>query len=162
MKVTVFANELKLARKRLGLTQEEVCLKVGIAEIATLSRWENAKEMPSKDMFEKLYFLYDEDPYLDYLYLLSSSPSGRRILPFMEKRDIGNSVLLLQKEHTDINRVKDTMIEIACDGQIDEHEQASWEKSMKEVDELAVACMGLRFIKNKKPLQDGRLERAYI
>lgn len=160
MKSTTFAVELMIARKNKKLTQEQVCLKVDIAEPAMLSRWENAKEIPSENMFEKLQTLY-EDPYLDYLYL-RCTPSGRRVLPNIERRDLGNSVLLLQKEHTDINRVKDTMIEIACDGQIDEHEQANWEKSMKEVDELASACMALRFIQNKKPLQGCNLEKAYI
>lgn len=160
MKAIVFANELKLARKRLGLTQEQACVLIGISEVAVLSRWENGKEMPSDKVMDRIVEAYEDD-FLGYCYLKLCTRVGQRVLPDVVKRDLGSSLLVLQKEHMDINRVKDTMIEIACDGQIDEHEQDSWEKSMKEVDELAVACMGLRFIQNKKPLQCGNIEKAY-
>ena len=161
MKSTMFAVELMIARKNKKLTQEQVCFETGIAEPATLSRWENAKEIPSGEMFEKLQSLY-EDPYLDYLYLQECIPSGRRVLPIIERRDLGNSVLMLQKEHTDINKIKDTIIEIACDGQIDEHEKVSWEESMQEILELASACMRLRFIQTKKHPQGCSLVSAHI
>ncbi len=45
--------------------------------------------------------------YFGYLYLQQCTGIGRIVLPPIERRDLGNSVLLLQKEHTDINRVKD-------------------------------------------------------
>lgn len=161
MKSNLFAVELAVARKRLRLTQEEACCKIGVAETSNLSRWENGKDIPSMKVIEKIVNVYN-DPLLGYLYLQQCTVIGKMILPPIERRDLGNSVLLLQKEHTDINRIKDSMIDIACDGQIEAHEQEQWDIALKEINELASACIGLSFIQSKKPLQDGRLERATV
>lgn len=161
MQMNLFAVELMMARKKKRLTQEEACFQIGVADNATLSRWENGKDIPSIKVIEKIVDVYD-DPLLGYLYLQQCTGIGQMVLPTIERRDLGNSVLLLQKEHTDINRVKDAMIEIACDGQIDETEQEQWSMALKEISELASACIGLSFIQSKKPLQGGNLERAYV
>lgn len=161
MQTNLFAVELMMARKKKRLTQEEACFQIGVADSATLSRWENGKDIPSMKIIEKIVDVYD-DPLLGYLYLQQCTGIGRIVLPPIERRDLGNSVLLLQKEHTDINRVKDTMIEIACDGQIDSHEQEQWSMALKEISELASACMGLSFMQMKKPLQCGNIEKAYV
>ena len=161
MKANTFAGELTLARKRRGLTQEQVCFSVGISDPATLSRWENGREIPSIGIADKLAEIY-EDNILGYLYLQQCTPIGRRVLPNIVRRDIGNSVLLLQKEHTDLNKIKDVLIDIACDGVIQKEEEEDWNNSLKEIMELASACIGLTLSQNKKPLQDGGLERACV
>lgn len=160
MKAVIFANELKLARKRKGLTQDQACALIGISEASVLSRWENGKEIPSDEVMDRIVEAYEDD-FLGYFYIRLCTRIGRRVLPDVIRRDLGSSLLVLQKEHADINRIKDDLIKIACDGEIDKEEQERWNGSIKEVDELASACIGLSLTKRKSPSQDGHLGRAF-
>ncbi|MHC1749435.1 MAG: helix-turn-helix domain-containing protein [Cellulosilyticaceae bacterium] len=161
MKTNSFAVELWMARKSKRLTQEEACFMIGASEPATISRWENGKEIPSMKMVDTIIEIYG-DPFLGYVYLQQCTSIGQKVLPPIERRDLGNSVLMLQKEHTDINRIKDVMIDIVCDGQIEASEQDQWCNALKEIQELASACIGLALTtKEKTPLQDSRLGRVF-
>jgi hypothetical protein len=55
--------------------------------------------------------------------------------------------LKLQKEVTDFIKCKEKMIEITCDGVIDEDEKPEWNQIMKELDDVVEAIMALKFAK---------------
>ena len=151
-------NIFKIARLEAGLTQEDACGELGIKDTTTLSRYENDVVIPSDEIVNKMVKLYSAR-WLGYMYLSEYTNIGRSILPPLLLEELGLLVLKFQKEYTDINLIKDEMIEVACDGEITVDEKLVWKRSMKEVKELASASMSLLF-KKEKPSQDGRLVRA--
>lgn len=164
MKSTTFSILLAKTRKALGLTQEQACFQIEIADTSTLSKWETGKEIPSERMVAKIVQTYEE-PLLGYIYLHECTAIGRLVLPPIVYTDLDNLALRFQKEYNDIKTVQMDMIAIACDGIVEEEEQARWKDIQQEITDLASVSLSLiirSFIKSKKPLQDGHLERAYL
>lgn len=163
MKTRTFSALLVQARKERGLTQDQACLLIGIADTSTLSKWETSKEIPSEEMTSKIVQAYDE-PLLGYVYLHECTELGRMVLPAIVYTELDNLTLRFQKEYDDIKRIQMDMIAIACDCTVEEHEQERWQMVQKEVADLAGVSLPLTirsFMQNKKPSQDGSLERAY-
>lgn len=164
MKQNEFALALAKARKERGLTQEQACFAIGIADTSTLSKWETGKEIPSERAVSKIVQAYDE-PMLGYIYLHKCTELGRLILPPVVQTDLDNLALRFQKEYNDIKHIQMDMITIACDGEVEEHELERWKEVQKEVTELASVSLPLiirSFMKSKKLLQGGNLERALV
>ncbi|WP_053983843.1 helix-turn-helix transcriptional regulator [Niameybacter massiliensis] len=159
-----FTIALVKARKDRGLTQEQACFVIGVADTSTLSKWETGKEIPSERTVSKIVQAYEE-PLLGYIYLHRCTELGRLILPPIIHTGLDNLALRFQKEYNDIRSVQMDMISIACDGQVNEDEEERWERVQKEVTELAGVSLPLiisSFGVRKKLLQGGNLERAYV
>jgi hypothetical protein len=88
-------------------------------------------------------------PWLAYKHLQQSSKVGQRYLPEIEFTDLPKSVLRFQKEVNDLRNVKDDMVEVACDGRIDEDEKHRWSKAKKEVKEVIKAGFELLFARQE-------------
>lgn len=154
----IINNIFKIARMEAGLTQEDACGDLGIRDTTTLSRYENDVVIPSDEMVSKMVKAY-KAKWLGYMYLSEYTNVGKHILPPLILEELGLLVLKFQKEYSDIEAVKKEMIEVACDGKVNDYEVLSWERSMKEVKELASASMSLLFRKEKAS-QGCSLERA--
>jgi transcriptional regulator with XRE-family HTH domain len=158
-----FATMLIAARKAKGLTQEAACELIGIGDISTLSKWENGSIVPSEQMILKIVQAYEEN-LIGYLYLQECTKIGNMLLPELPiQHDLGGMVLRFQKEYNDIIKIRNEMVEVACDGIVHDYEEDIWQQAVKEIRELMAACMPLvvkNFKQNKMPLQDGHLERA--
>jgi len=61
--------------------------------------------------------------------------------------DLPTSVLLLQKEVTDVTRIHPEMIDVACGGRIDENENAIWRHIENELYEMIGAGLSVIFAK---------------
>lgn len=143
-----FQSIYKTARLTSGLTQEEASEKLNIST-RWLSAYENGKTPPD-DIVDNMIQIYG-DTRLAYLHLKQSTLIGRKYLPEMQIEDLSLSVLKFQKEYKDIEKIKDNMIEIACDGRIDEKEKKAWNIVTKEVEGLISAGLSIRFMQCKKP-----------
>ena len=142
MKQSEFTRLLTKARKDKGLTQEDVCLSIGIAEPSTLSRWETGKEIPSERMMAKVVQAYEE-PLLGYIYLQSCTELGRMILPPIIHAGLDNLALRFQKEYNDVQYVQMDMVEIACDGIVETDELERWNVTRKELVDVAKVWLPL-------------------
>ena len=65
----------------------------------------------------------------------------------IEIKELPVAILRLQKEVTDFSRLREVMIEITCDGVIDESEKPQWNQILKELDYVVEAIMALKFAK---------------
>lgn len=139
----------QLARKNAGFTQEEAAELLHIS-VRTLADYESGKTIPNFDVVDSMVDIYNAK-WLGYEHLRQSSELGKQMLPPINIDDLAKSVLILQKETADVERIKNEIIQIACDGLIEEHEKQSWEEVVKEVLEMAGAALSLVFI-NKKDL----------
>ena len=124
-------NIYKTYRVNAGFTQEQAA-EILTVSVRSLADYETGKRIPSDEVVCAMVRTYD-DKCLAYMHLKENTLVGMRYLPEVEFSDIAKSVLKLQKEISDMRKVNDSMIEIACDGVIDEHEEEEWKGIAKEI-----------------------------
>ncbi len=135
----------QIARVNAGFTQEEAANMLYIGT-RTLSGYEACDPIPNGDIVHGMVDLY-KAKWLGYEHLRMSTKIGKTCLPKINYQDLAKSVLVLQKETSEVDEVKPCMIKIACDGKVDEHEAERWDEVTKEVFEMAGAALSVVFSK---------------
>lgn len=138
-------NIYQLARNVAGLTQLEAAELLNVS-VRALGNYESGNTVPHGDIVADMTEVYGTR-WLGYEHLRQSTKLGKQILPTIDITDIAKSVLVLQKESGDVENVKSCMIKIACDGNIDKHEEDRWDEVTKEVFEMAGAALSVVFSK---------------
>ena len=136
-------NIYQLARNVSGLTQEQAAELLGVSA-RSLGSYEAGNIIPHGDIVADMAVVYGAK-WLGYEHLRLSTKLGQEILPAINIDDIAKSVLVLQKESSDVEDVKTCMVKIACDGKIDKHEESRWNEVTKEVFEMAGAALSVVF-----------------
>ncbi len=140
-----YRNIYQIARESTGLTQEKSSELMDIS-VDSLRAYEGGKRTPPDKVVIKMIEIYDTQ-YLAYQHLKTSAEVGQKYLPDIEIKELPVAILKLQKEVTDFIRLKDVMIEITCDGIIDDNERLQWNQIVKELDDVVEAIMALKFAK---------------
>ena len=140
-------NIYRLARDSAGITREQASEKIN-SSVRSLADYETGKTVPGDDIVCLMIEVYNTQ-WLSYKHLQQSSKVGQRYLPDIELTDLPKSVLRFQKEVNDLSRVKDDMVEVACDGRIEEDEMHRWSKAKKEVKEVIKAGFELLFARQE-------------
>lgn len=143
--VQEYRNIYQIARESTGLTQEKASELMDIS-VDSLRAYEGGKRIPPDKIVIKMIEIYDTQ-YLAYQHLKTSAEIGQKYLPNIEIRELPVAILKLQKEVSDFIKCKDLMIEITCDGIIDDSERPQWNGIMKELDDVVEAIMALKFAK---------------
>ncbi|WP_434565139.1 helix-turn-helix transcriptional regulator [Thermoanaerobacterium thermosaccharolyticum] len=138
-------NIYKIARKNAGFTQDEAAERLYIST-RSIADYESGKTIPPDDVVCRMIELYDA-PWLGYQHLRYSSEVGKRYLPDITLTDLARAVLRFQKEVRDIDSIDKDMIDIACDGEINDDELDRWQQVRKEIDEMAGAALAIMFTK---------------
>ena len=138
-------NIYQIAREAAGYTQEISSELLDIS-VDSLRAYEGGKRIPPDHVVIKMIEIYDTQ-YLAYQHLKTSAEVGQKYLPNIEIKTLTAATLTLQKEVTDFLKLKDEMIEIACDEVVDEDERPEWNKILKELDDIVAAIMALKFSK---------------
>lgn len=136
-------NIYKTARKNAGMTQEEAAELLHIST-RSLAAYESGRTVPPDDIVCGMIEIY-KAKWLGYQHLKQSSYVGQKYLPELNISDLPKSVLRLQKETRDLDVVNDDMIDIACDGIVDDTEKERWQHVTKEIDEMAGAALAVIF-----------------
>ncbi|MCQ4921520.1 helix-turn-helix domain-containing protein [Tissierella carlieri] len=136
-------NIYQLARNVAGLTQIEAAERLNVS-VRSLAHYESGNTTPHGDIVADMAEIYGTR-WLGYEHLRLSTKLGKQVLPAIDITDIAKSVLVLQKESGDVENVKPCMIKIACDGNIDKHEEKRWDEVTKEVFEMAGAALSVVF-----------------
>ncbi len=136
-------NIYQLARNVAGLTQIEAAELLSVS-LRTLGGYEALNPIPHSDIVHAMVEIYGTK-WLGYEHLRLSTQLGKQVLPPINIDDIAKSVLVLQKESSDVEEVKNCMVKIACDGRIDKHEEGRWDEVTKEVFEMAGAALSVVF-----------------
>lgn len=136
-------NIYQLARNVACLTRDVAAELLNVS-VRSLADYEAGKTIPHGDIVASMTEIYGTR-WLGYEHLRQSTELGREILPAINIDDIAKSVLVLQKESSDVEEVKNCMVKIACDGKIDEHEEGRWDEVTKEVFEMAGAALSVVF-----------------
>ena len=136
-------NIYQLARNVAGLTQIEAAELLSVS-LRTLGGYEALNPIPHSDIVHAMVEIYGTK-WLGYEHLRLSTQLGKQVLPPINIDDIAKSVLVLQKESSDVEEVKNCMVKIACGGKIDKHEEIRWDEVTKEVFEMAGAALSVVF-----------------
>lgn len=140
-------NIYQLGRNYAGLTQNQAAEKIGISRRA-LGGYETGETIPTSLTVKKMTEAYHAH-WMGYMHLQENDDLGRAVLPKIAFDDLTMSVLKFQKEYGDIKDILHDMIDIACDGLIEDHEEKGWERVTNRIMELTTVCMNLLYIKEK-------------
>lgn len=143
--VQQYRNIYQIARESTGLTQEKASEYLDIS-VDSLRAYEGDKRTPPDHVVIKMIEVYDTQ-YLAYQHMRTRDDVGKSFLPNVEIKDLPAAMLRLQKEVNDFIKLRDEMIDITCDGVIDENEKERWGIILKELNDVADAIMALRFAK---------------
>lgn len=143
--VQQYRNIYQIARESTGLTQEKASEYLDIS-VDSLRAYEGDKRTPPDHVVIKMIEVYDTQ-YLAYQHMRTRDDVGKSFLPNVEIKDLPAAMLRLQKEVNDFIKLRDEMIDITCDGVIDENEKERWNIILKELNDVADAIMTLRFAK---------------
>lgn len=143
--VQQYRNIYQIARESTGLTQEKASEYLDIS-VDSLRAYEGDKRTPPDHVVIKMIEVYDTQ-YLAYQHMRTRDDVGKSFLPNVEIKDLPAAMLRLQKEVNDFIKLRDEMIDITCDGVIDENEKERWDIILKELNDVADAIMTLRFAK---------------
>lgn len=138
-------NIYQTARLAAGHTQERAAELLGIG-VRSLAAYETGERIPADDVIVRMTDVYNTQ-FLAYQHLRNNLEAARSILPEVTPQSLTMSILRLQKEVKDFLDVRDEMIEITCDGVIDESERERWEACMKEANDVCRSIMALQFAK---------------
>lgn len=136
-------NIYKNARRTAGFTQEQAAELLYIS-VRSLAEYEAGRTVPPDDVVCRMVEIY-RAKHLAYLHLKNSTEVGRRFLPDLHILDLPRSVLKLQKEVKDVTDINSRMVDVACDGTVDEHERGIWQDIEKELLEMVGAGLSVVF-----------------
>lgn len=141
-------NIYKLARKMACLTQDEALDKINLRKklsLRSLARYESGELIPTSLTVKEMVRTYNA-PWLGYLHLHLYDDLGKSILPQIDINRFSTSVLRFQKEHRDIMKVENSMLEIAYDDILDETEE-EWINVEKKIGGIVSTGLALLFTK---------------
>lgn len=138
-------NIYQIARESAGLTQEKAAELLDIS-IESLRGYEGFKRIPPNKIVVKMIEIYNTQ-HLAIQHIRNNSEDLQSYLPNVNIKDLPTAILRLQKEVTDFLRVKDDLVDITCDGIIDDSERPKYDIILKELDDIAEAIMSLKFAK---------------
>ena len=136
-------NIYQLARETKGITQEKAAEILDICT-KTLREYELDKVIPNNKMVAKMVDLYDTQ-WLAYKHLRNIDETNS--LPELDFKSFEGATLNFIKEFSDMKPLLNKIIEISCNGEVNEHEKEDWELFLKEAEELMVSIITLKYSK---------------
>lgn len=138
-------NIYQIARESSGITQEKAAELLDIS-VESIRAYEGFKRIPPNKVVVKMIEIYDSR-FLAYQHIKNNSEDLQHYIPNINIKDLPTAILRLQKEVTDFIKVRDELVDITCDGIIDESERTRYNKILKELDDVVEAIMSLKFAK---------------
>lgn len=130
-------NIYKNARKSAGFTQEKASQLLNVS-VDSLRDYEQSQRPVPSDVASAMCDVY-QAPYLAVQHLRLTSDLGKRVVPEIQLKDLPEAVLGVLAAVQRFCAKRETMVEIAADGQIAESEQAEWDEIMRLANDLNVA-----------------------
>ena len=136
-------NIYKSARRNAGMTQEQAAEHLYVS-VRSIAEYEAGRTTPPDDVVCRMVEVY-QAKHLAYSHLKQSTEVGRRFLPELHILDLPRSVLKLQKEVRDVTDINHYMVDVACDGTVDEREHETWRRVETELSEMVGAGLSVIF-----------------
>lgn len=123
------------ARNRAGISRNEAALRLHIGT-RTLTNYEHQVTVTPPEIALRMQDIY-QDPTLTARYCAEYCPIGQVYAHQVpENQHLCSAVLGLLKEQTDVEKLREKLIEITADGIIDHHEMPHLEHILEELMDL--------------------------
>ncbi len=137
----------KEARKRHGLTRDEVCDKAMLLnnpiQPERLERIENGKFPITPDEVLLLADIYGE-PTLCNRYCSKECPIGEKYVPEVKVKDLAQIVLEMLSSLNSMKKSQERLIEITADGAIDDDEIKDFVFIQRELERISITVEALQ------------------
>lgn len=134
-------NIYQLAREQKGITQEKAAELLDIST-KTLREYELGYTIPAGKRVADMIDIYDTQ-WLAYKHLKNTDENNA--LPELKMRTLEGASLNLLKELKDVVNMKDEILDITSDGCILEDEEETFNKIIKELEELMGATITFKY-----------------
>ncbi|MCC5467657.1 helix-turn-helix domain-containing protein [Pelosinus baikalensis] len=141
------------ARLYTDFTQESASERLNIS-CKSIGAYERGETIPPDEIVIAMVELY-HTPWLPYMHLKLNNAVAKKYLPDIQLRDLSSSILDLQVEMDNTNKVQLGMATIGRDNIVDKHEETEWEKYMANLKSLGGALFSVVFSpiqKEKSPV----------
>ena len=146
---------LRKARNRAKLTREEAAHRIYIGT-RTLADYELGRTIAPPDVVMKMAEVYRE-PTLPADYCATVCPIGQVLAHSINRSEFAITVLRLLKEFADVERLKEKLVSIAADGELQQHELDEFEAILKEMVELEKRIGELKFFALRQGIDVGEI-----
>ena len=133
----------KTARSTAGLSRECAAHQLYIGT-RTLADYESGRTIAPPDVALRMAEVYKE-PALPADYCAKVCPIGQVLAHSVERSEFAVTVLRVLRELSDVEQLRDRLIEIAADGELRQHEVDDFESILKEVVALEKRIGELKF-----------------
>ena len=138
-----YRNIYQIAREATGITQEKAAELIDVS-VESIRAYETDRRIPPDKTVIKMIEIYGCQ-YLAYQHLKTSAEVGQKYMPNIELKDLPTAILKLQKEVTDFIKCRDELVDITCDGIINETERPRYDVILRELDDVVAAIMTVKF-----------------
>lgn len=140
-----YRNIYQLARESKGLTQEKASELMNIS-VDSLRAYEGDRRVPPENIVVDMCKLYD-CPYLVLQHYQTNTLIGKEIFSKVQIKILAEAVLTFLCKCEDLKKIKELMMKISADGEIDSSEKEDWDQIMKDVSDVVSAGIALKFAK---------------
>ena len=146
---------LKTARNAAKLSREEAAHRLYIGT-RTLADYESGRTVAPPDVVMRMAEVYGE-PTLTADYCAKVCPIGQVLAHCVERSEFAVTVLRVLKEFADVERLKEKLVSIAADGELQQHELDEFEAILKEMVELEKRIGELKFFALRQGIDVGEI-----
>lgn len=136
-------NIYQTARESSGYTQEKAAELIGVS-VESIRAYESGRRIPPTHIVVNMVDVYGTQ-YLAYQHLRNADDIANLYLPDVNVANMSAAVLRLLKEVSDFVGKEQELIEITCDGIIDENEIPRFDEIMRELNDIVQAYFSLKF-----------------
>lgn len=148
-------NIYRRCRVDARYTREAAAEMISVS-VRSLADYEAGRTVPGDDIVCKMIEVYGA-PELPYLHLKHNTEVGRRYLPDLFLDELPKSVLRFQRINRGARAIEPDLVDIACDGVIEQEEIPAWNKAKTELNDLVAVTLALLFHPQKnRPLEAAR------
>ncbi len=136
-------NIYQTARESSGYTQEKAAELIGVS-VESIRAYETDRRIPPTHIVIRMVDVYNVQ-HLAYQHLKNADDIANMYLPELSTESMTTAVLRLLKEVADFADRQKELIDITCDGIIDEEERPRFDKIMSELNDIVQAYFSLKF-----------------
>ena len=146
------------SREERGLTREEASEVLGGLTADRIEKIENERSLPHPDEVLVMAEGY-KAPHLCNYYCANECPIGQQYVPEIQVKDLSRIVLEMLASLNTAHKLKDRLIEITADGEIQEEEIEEFVQIQDTLEKISITVETLQ-LWSEQMLADGKIDRA--
>ena len=131
-------NIYQECREAKEWSREKACEELGCISQSNLVKIENGTRTPQPDEVLAMAQTYENHSLCNY-YCSNECPIGQKYVPEVKSKEISQITLQMLSTLNSLNREKDRLVDILCDGEISSDEMEDFVRIKEHFDEMSVS-----------------------